>query len=145
MLANVMVDLRFFMLIFLISTVMFSLTIDILNNDSPEYGAIHTGLANIIDVLRISMGDFEIIERATQETNILFWWILVLAVIYLTIVLLNFIIAEATASYERTTEILQEIIVQDKCSMISEAIVLSPSQLKNELNYPKYIISRKVS
>ena len=78
------------------------------------------------------MGDFEIIGRATQETNVLFWCTMVVAAIYFTIVLLNFIIAEATASYEKTTEIIQEIIVQDKCSMISEAIKLTPSHLKNE-------------
>jgi hypothetical protein len=47
-------------------------------------------------------------------------------VLILSIIFLNFIIAEASASYERVTELLVEVIEQDKCNMLVEAEKLTP-------------------
>ena len=63
----------------------------------------------------------------------------------MSIVLLNFIIAEASASYERVTELLAEVVEQDKCSMLSEAEKLTPQHFQDEYTYPKYLIKREVS
>lgn len=51
--------------------------------------------------------------------------------IFFAIILLNFIVAEASARYESVSGALDEVIIQDRCSMISEAIKLTPRVLKN--------------
>lgn len=62
MLASVMLDLRFFMFMFFICLVLFSLAIATLENSEQGYG-IPGFLSNIVDALRISFGDFTIIKR----------------------------------------------------------------------------------
>ena len=86
---------------------------------------------NIIDVLKISFGDFSLIKRANPEYLELSWLTLMVLTIFFAIILLNFIVAEASARYESVSGALDEVIIQDRCSMISEAIKLTPRVLKN--------------
>lgn len=60
----------------------------------------------------MSLGDFEVIGRVhdTKDHYILFWVSWIIIVLVLSVVFLNFIIAEASASYERVTELLDEVI-----------------------------------
>ena len=63
-------------------------------------------MGNFIETLRISAGDFYVIDRMDQEKTpdgiiylfFVCWFILL---VFLAIVFLNFIIAEASASYEK--------------------------------------------
>lgn len=129
MLSQVIIDLRFFLIMFGITVLIFSLILTVLQNDPSEYYT-HLGpfTGNVIDTFKMSLGDFEIIGRVheTLDHHILFWVSWILIVLVLSIVFLNFIVAEASNSYEKVTELLAEVIEKDKCNMLSEAEKMSP-------------------
>ena len=78
--------------------------------------------------LRVSIGDFSCIGSSTTLTvaeNWIFWIIWLLAVIITNVVFLNFIVAEASASYAKVTETLEAIIQREKAAMIGEAQSMS--------------------
>ena len=57
----------------------------------------------------MSIGDNSLIEAAKnleQAENIVFWILWLLGVVITSIVFLNFIVAEASGSYEKVTETL---------------------------------------
>ena len=63
--------------------------------------------------LRFSMGDFSGIDASfyLQEVeNIIFWILWIITVGITNIVFLNFIVAEASASYTKVTETLDSVI-----------------------------------
>lgn len=167
MLQNVIYDLRIFLFFYIILTALFSLLIGVLgigNRNVPgifkdtfgeeesgfpgvEYKEIGLFVGNIINTLRVSTGDFEIIGTALyleEEENIIFWvfWVIIVGVT--CIVFLNFIIAEAGASYENVNELMDQYILQDKAAMIAEAEIMMPQFLKSNAKFPKYIIIRQI-
>ena len=73
--------------------------------------------------MRTALGDFdfEASMYLTQKENILYWIVWLLAVVMTTIIFLNFIIAEASASYEKVKENLTAMIHKEKASLIAEA------------------------
>lgn len=58
------------------------------------------------------------------------------------IVFLNFIVAEASASYAVVMETLDQVIQQERASLISEADGLSMKATLEK--YPKYLITRDI-
>lgn len=60
--------------------------------------------------LRISLGDFAAIDHSVtiedNTRNILFWILFSLTVLITAIIFLNFIVAEASASYEKVIQTL---------------------------------------
>ena len=73
--------------------------------------------------LRMSMGDFGF-EAATlldSYENQIYWLCWFLIVIVTCIIFLNFIIAEASASYAKVAEALGPTIESEKASLICEA------------------------
>ena len=59
------------------------------------------------------MGDFSAIGESTnlqQAENVVFWILWALTVTVTCIIFLNFIVAEASASYTAVTETLDEVI-----------------------------------
>ena len=107
MLAQVIVDLKNFLVMFFINIVLFSLCIMILQNDESEsYLYIGSFAGALIDSIKMSLGDFEVIGRVQSnlEHYIIFWFTWTILVLVLSIIFLNFIIAEASASYEKVTE-----------------------------------------
>ena len=75
-----------------------------LSDDAPgiEYKKIGLFFGNILQTVRISMGDFAAIDASdylTEGENYLFWCIWLLTAVITCIVFLNFIVAEASASY----------------------------------------------
>jgi hypothetical protein len=65
-------------------------------------------------------------------------------VVITCIIFLNFIIAEASASYESVKENLIPLINQSKASLIMEAEQIIPDKWKNESIFPRYVIVRTV-
>jgi hypothetical protein len=57
---------------------------------------------------------------------------------------LNFIVAEASASYSKVVEMLNEVINQEMASLIAEAEIMSPKKDLTTQNYPQFIISRTI-
>ena len=72
----------------------------------------------------MSMGDFAAIDdsMSLQEAETITFWILwLLTVIVTCIIFLNFIVAEASASYSRVVETLNEVIWMEKAALIAES------------------------
>ena len=63
-------------------------------------------------------------------------------VVITCIIFLNFIIAEASASYEKVSERLKAFILMQKANMIGEAEEMRPFCWKNPDKFPKYIVVR---
>ena len=96
--------------------------------------------------LRIAMGDFDFDASTylTQQENTIYWIIWLLVVVLTCIVFLNFIIAEASASYAKVKDNLQAMISKEKSSLIGEAESMIPAKYKTSKMFPKYVIIRKV-
>ena len=98
------------------------------NEPSEYYLYLGQFVGNLVDAFKLAMGDFEVIGRVqdNQAHFILFWFVWTVIVLIMSIIFLNFIIAEASESYNRVTELLSEVVQQDKCSLLSEAEKLTP-------------------
>jgi hypothetical protein len=93
------------------------------------------------------MGDFGCIAASdylTPAENWLFWVIWLITAIMTCIIFLNFIVAEASASYSEVSEQLEEYIQQQRADLVAEAESLSPDSWKTESRYPRFIAIRKV-
>ena len=94
--------------------------------------------------LRLSLGDFDFdaANFLTPAENYLYWAIWLMIVLLTCIVFLNFIIAEASASYETVKSRLNAMIYKEKTSLVAEAELMYFKSWKNENNFPKYIVIR---
>lgn len=147
MLANVIYDLRVFLLFYGILIFMFAQFITILGVPNyGEYDKIGLFLGNLLQTLRISMGDFNFdnTEDLSIEINFLWWLVWLLIVVVTNIIFLNFIIAEASASYETVKERLDEFILKERTDLINESEDMTPDFVKSEYTFPKYIITRTI-
>ena len=104
-------------------------------------------LGYIFSTLRISLGDFDFEASTflTDAENHLFWIVWFLVIIMTCIVFLNFIIAEASASYESVKSRLTAMIYKEKANLIAEAESMIFDGLKTDEKFPKYIITRSIS
>ena len=85
--------------------------------------------------LRISVGDFGIVDAAyalSQVENCFFWILFVTTVVVTCVIFLNFIVAEASASYSKVTETLEAVIEQEKAAMIGESQNMMPEFMKDD-------------
>jgi hypothetical protein len=165
MITNVVYDLRIFLLFYCILISLFSLQLGILGignkyieggfkeaygeaDEYPgqEYENIGLFIGNWMTTLRMSMGDFGF-DSATlldDAENIIYWFVWLIIVIITCIIFLNFIIAEASASYEKVTERLSAVIQKEKSALICEAEEMTFIKFKTEIKFPKYIIVREM-
>ena len=92
------------------------------------------------------MGDFDFgaANYLTSAENGIYWFIWLLVVVMTCIIFLNFIIAEASASYEKVKENLKAQINKEKSTMVGEAEGQLPYSTKNEILFPKYVVIREV-
>jgi len=110
-----------------------------------EYQSTGLLVGNVINTLRQAIGEFGMFGVATQsaaEENIMFWIVWFAVVFVLNIIFLNFIIAEAGASYNNVQELLDEYIWQSKAALIAEAEDMLPDFMKSDQKFPKYLITR---
>jgi len=119
------------------------------SEEAPNSEYIKVGLffGNFFQTLRVALGDFPIIDSSrflNFSENVMFWIIWFFNVVITAIIFLNFIVAEASESYNQVSEQLENIIWQQRAEMASEAESLWPSCLKKENGFPQYIIIRKV-
>ena len=160
MLQTVVYDLRIFLLFYGILVGMFSLTIGVLGNGNAnpdinpslalakaqaiaegdgylgiEYLDIHRLVGNLIDTLKLSMGDFgSVIDGSADlnnEDNYMFWLVFMMVFILTCVIFLNFIIAEASASYEKVSAELDSYISRQKAKLIAESEQMFPTSMKN--------------
>ena len=118
--------------------------VDALDYPGNEYSKIGLFVGNLLITLRMSMGDFGF-EAATmldRYENQLYWICWFLIVIVTCIIFLNFIIAEASASYEKVAANLEPTIESEKASLICEADEMTVQRFKNSQKFPRYLIVR---
>lgn len=99
-----------------------------------EYDQIGLFFGYIISTLRTSLGDFDF-EASTflnPAENITFWIVWFLVVLMTCIVFLNFIIAEASNSYQAVKDRLEAMVNKEKSSLISEAEGITLDFVKDE-------------
>ena len=112
-----------------------------------EYKFLGMFIGQFLTALRVSIGDFSCISDVnslTRAENWLFWFIWLIAVIITNVVFLNFIVAEASASYSNVTETLEAVIQKEKASLISESEQMSRNKKKLPSSYPPYLIVRSI-
>ena len=165
---NVIYDLRLFMIFYLILIFMFSLIFGVMGfqnytndkelmeyfekkDDYPgiEYREIGLFFGNIISVIRMSLGDFDFdaIKYMDNLSNIIFWLAWICIVLMTCIIFLNFIIAEASASYEKVVQNIDNYLIFEKCYMINESenMLYSSKESKKDKNkFPMFLIIREM-
>ena len=104
-----------------------------------------TFISNFLNVLRVSMGDFDFsaIGFLTDAEFSLFWVVWLAILVSSNIIFLNFIIAEASASYENVKENLDAEVYKSRAKLISEAQFMTFKSSKNSKIMPQYIIIRE--
>jgi hypothetical protein len=118
------------------------------DDDIPneEYENVGMFFGYLFSTLRVAIGDFDFSASyylATNE-NWLYWITWLQVVVITCIIFLNFIIAEASASYEKVKEDLIPLINKSKASLIQEAEQIMPDKMKTENIFPRYIVVRTV-
>lgn len=123
LLRNVIYDLRIFMVFYGILMFMFSLIIGVLgvanfstnpelakklSTGVPGYEYRYVGLffGNMIQIVRMSIGDLDFGGSIflDPKLNVLYWIIWAIIIFIMCIIFLNFIIAEASASYVKVSD-----------------------------------------
>ena len=118
-----------------------------LNIHAKEYTALGLHIGDFMWTLRLSIGDGAAIEaskKLSPADNRVFWVLWFIVTIVTCVVFLNFIVAEASASYTKVVETLEQVIWQEKASLIVESEEMANEQKKTPEQYPKYIICRQV-
>ena len=100
-------------------------------------------IGNFIWTFRLSLGDYDLIGEVIGmpfADNVMFWLVWVISVALTSIIFLNFIIAEASASYSKVVDDMEAIIAKERVSMITEAEDMTRPSRKTLTHYPPYLI-----
>jgi len=95
----------------------------------------------------VSLGNFDFdppSNLSTKSENIMYWVLWTITLVTTNIIFLNFIIAEASESYAKVKETLEESKSMEKADMINESESMLPTSFINRERFPRYIISRTV-
>ena len=94
----------------------------------------------------MSLGDFDWAQAhlLTPYEGMLYWLLFVIVLVMSNIIFLNFIIAEASESYNKVKEKLEALIQLERANMINECEQMAPPFLKDKERFPRYIIMRTV-
>lgn len=119
---------------------------DEFDGDIPneEYASVGLFFGSMFYTLRTGIGDFDFgaayfLKKNENWTFFILWF---LVVVILCIIFLNFIIAEASASYADVMDNLDALKNKEKASLISEAETMIPDKFKNPIFLPKFIVIR---
>eukprot|EP00347_Sterkiella_histriomuscorum_P023097 403335961 len=149
MLKAVFMDLRYFIMLYGFVLIVYGLIFTLLkiktSDENVEYDGINY-FGYFIMAFRASTGDFQIDNfYELEDTHIIFAWIVwISAVLFLNIILLNFIIAVISESYEK---VMQKMVAESfriKAQLIKEReSYFSDVEFKNQKYFPDYIIYRR--
>ena len=132
---RVIYGMRFFLLIFFINIVIFTQTIKIMEIDLPAkpYKFVGFQVGYTIEGMKLSLRKNTVIksfkhdvEEINRAKTIVFWIVWIIVIFVQAIIFLKFIKAEAKANYVKVKKVLREVVVKDKCVMISEAENMMP-------------------
>ena len=171
MLFSVIWDLKIFLMFYVILVGLTSLYLGVLGTNNKEtnevfakafpdgltdeggppgadYHYVGIFFGNLLSTFRLSTGDGDAIGSSVyldQADNLMFWACWIIITFLTCIIFLNFIIAEAGASYENVKASLDQFIIKQKATMIAEAEVMKPAFSKSKDKFPRYIIIREVT
>eukprot|EP00347_Sterkiella_histriomuscorum_P023405 403334763 len=149
MLKAVFMDLRFFIMLYAFVVVVYGLIFTLLKIKTSDENIEYDGISYFgyfIMAFRASTGDFQIDNiYQLDETHIIFAWIVwISAVLFLNIVLLNFIIAVISESYEK---VMQKMVAESfriKAELIIEReSYFSHADFLSQKYFPDYVIFRR--
>lgn len=114
---------------------------------NEDYKFMGMWAGELLWTLRMTVGDFHIIKATPKDTvsKYLFWIGFLTIIFSSNIILLNFIVAEASNSYNRVVEKLDQIIWKGKSDLISEADSITWKKFKTQKKFPKYLVVRQVA
>ncbi|CDW80200.1 serine threonine protein kinase [Stylonychia lemnae] len=149
MLRAVFVDLKFFIALYGIVIVLYGLIFTLLMIKADDADLQYQGISYFgyfVMSFRASTGDFQVDNfNQLDEIHIVFAWLIwISSVLFLNIILLNFIIAVISQSYEK---IMQRMVAQSymaKAKLIYECELHYSKYGKNDSNFPRYFILRRV-
>lgn len=144
MITNVIYDLRIFLLFYLILIALFCQIFAVLglgnqfhgengegvesfidpSGPATEYQAVGLHIGEFLWTFRLSLGDFSAVGATGDLSKIemqVFWVMWMMTVIVTCIIFLNFVVAEACASYSKVVEALESIIMQAQAVLIAES------------------------
>eukprot|EP00347_Sterkiella_histriomuscorum_P000920 403374018 len=149
MLKAVFMDLRYFIMLYGFVLIVYGLIFTLLriktSSENIEYEGINY-FGYFIMAFRASTGDFQIDNfYELADAHIIFAWIVwISAVLFLNIILLNFIIAVISESYEK---VMQKMVAESyriKAQLIKEReSYFNDEEFKNQEYFPSYIIFRR--
>ena len=98
-----------------------------------------------MSTLRTAIGDFDFTAAyyLTKSENWMYFIIWFMVVVITCIIFLNFIIAEASASYAQVMENIDALKNKEKASLVFEAEKMMSDKWKKPSLFPKFIIIRK--
>lgn len=171
MMAQVMYDLKAFMLFYLVICFMFCMLLGVVDLDNfefsdkektrakkagveypdMEYRFIGKFMGHFNTVIRISVGDFnfEAVNQMPQFENLLYWFLWYVILTVTCVVFLNFIIAEVSASYQIVKDSIDVLVMKEKATLVKEAEDMLQARFgKERLEkwtniFPKYIVCRE--
>eukprot|EP00347_Sterkiella_histriomuscorum_P008062 403346519 len=149
MLQAVFYDIKYFILLYIFVILIYGLIFTLLNIQTSEENTDYQGISlfgYFIMAFRASTGDFQLdMYSSLNENHIIYAWLIwISAVLFLNIILLNFIIAVISESYEK---VMQKMVAESyriKCQLIKEReIIFNEEDWKDFKIFPNYIILRR--
>jgi|APSaa5957512535_1039671.scaffolds.fasta_scaffold64824_1 hypothetical protein len=101
----------------------------------------------ILNTFNVSVGNFDFGPSQSLNNayeNYAYWILWTLTLVMTNIIFLNFIIAEASNSYAKVMETLEQQKRKERSDMINESEFMAPRCLKNDRRFPRYIVSRTI-
>ena len=149
MIIQCIADLKVFSLFFVIMIMHFGMAMNVLaKNPQSEYKLLNPFISNLLNCLRISVGDFDftMMEKLQDDEQIVFWVLWLLVFLGGCLIFLNFIIAEVSASYEKVKEDIDALTYKERAKMVREAedFVSDARKLEDTQSFPKYFVIREM-
>jgi hypothetical protein len=85
-------------------------------------------------------------KNLNQKQHIMFWVLWVLVVMFISLIFLNFIIAEVGSSYNHINENIDAIIYRERAALIwkAEEITSKKTKQNDKVAFAKYIVIRQL-
>ena len=109
---------------------------------NKEYKVVGIEIASFLSVLRISLGDFDFhpTQYLTHNEAYLYCVVWIFAVGMTSIIFLNFVIAEASNSYQSVVDRLKAESGKSRARLVTEGEIVVPFRFKYDSMFPKYIV-----
>jgi hypothetical protein len=118
-----------------------------MSGPAKYYHAIGLHLGQFFWAFRTSLGDFHMIlasKSLNSIDNYIFWITWIILIVLTCVIFLNFVVCEASASYNHVKESLNLVIIQAQANLIAESESMSMNRFRNSDKYPKFYIVRRI-